>query len=110
MAYIQAVHPPLSSVFFWRLPALIREGDRKGHTYLTGSSGAGKSELLKVLIHADIHKSKPPCVIVLDPHGKFADEVAQQKDVVASGRLIYLNPTQSKHRTPTLNPFQCDTP
>jgi len=110
MAYIKTVSTALFDLFFWKLPALIPESDRKGHTYLTGSSGAGKSELLKTLIHADVMKDKPPCIIVIDPHGKFADEVAQQEEVVASGRLIYLNPTQSKHRTPTLNPFQCDTP
>ncbi len=110
LAYVKTVHPPLSDLFFWRLPALIPERDRELHTYITGSSGAGKSEIMKVLIHAYVTKKKPPCIVVIDPHGKFADEVAKQREVVESGRLIYLNPAQSKHRTPTINPFECDEP
>lgn len=110
MAYVAAVDPALSELFFLKLPALIPEKDRELHTYITGSSGAGKSELMKVLIHAAVSKPMSPCVIVIDPHGKFADEVARQRGIADSGRLIYLNPALSRHRTPTINPFQCDDP
>lgn len=110
VAYIKAIHPSLSRLFFLKLPALIPEKDRELHTYITGSSGAGKSEIMKVLIHAYVTKKKPPCIVVIDPHGKFADEVARQKEVVESGRLIYLNPAFSKKWTPTINPFECDEP
>jgi hypothetical protein len=108
MAYIAAVNPAISELFFWKLPALIPEKDRELHTYITGSSGAGKSELMKVLVRAYVEKPKPPCIIVIDPHGKFADEVARQS--AHTGRLIYINPALSKFRTPTINPFVCDQP
>lgn len=110
MAYVGSVCPSLSRLFFLKLPALIPEKDRELHSYITGSSGAGKSELMKVLIHAAVMKSKPPCVVVIDPHGKFADEVARQREIVDSGRLIYLNPALSARRTPTINPFACNDP
>lgn len=110
MAYVGKVCPSLSALFFLKLPAWIPERDRELHTYITGSSGAGKSELMKALIHAAVSKPKPPCIVVIDPHGKFAFEVAQQKGIADSGRLIYLNPALSPKRTPTINPFACDDP
>lgn len=110
LAYIKAVAPSLFDLFFLRLPAWLPEDLRKRHTYLVGGSGSGKSEFMKVEVHSDMRKAQPPCVVVLDPHGKFADEVARQREVVKSGRLVYINPALSKHRTPTLNPFELDNP
>jgi hypothetical protein len=63
---------------------------------------------MKVLVRAYVEKPKPPCIVVIDPHGKFADEVARQS--AHTGRLIYINPALSKFRTPTINPFECDQP
>lgn len=110
LAYLQTAAPSLASFFFKRLPALISEDDRTMHTYITGSSGSGKSEMMKVLIHSYARQSSPPCLVVLDPHGKFADEVAAQKEIIEADRLIYINPALSIKLTPTLNPFELDDP
>lgn len=110
LAYLQTFAPAVALFFFKRLPALIREADRTMHTYVTGSSGSGKSELMKVLIHSYVSRPKPPCIVVLDPHGKFADEVAAQKEVIADDRLVYVNPALEAGLTPVLNPFDLDTP
>jgi len=110
MAYLQTFAPEVSQFFFGRLPAMISENDRTMHTYITGSSGSGKSELMKVLIHSYARKKKPPCMVVLDPHGKFADEVAAQKEIIEADRLVYINPALSSKMTPTLNPFELDDP
>lgn len=104
-AYVGNIEPHFRETFFLKLPALISESDRQLHTYVTGSSGAGKSEFLKILIHGYAKQAAPPCVFVIDPHGKFADEVAGQKEIIAANRLVYVNPALSKKRTPTLNPF-----
>jgi len=48
---------------------------RKMHTYILGSSGSGKTELLKLLINQDVSDYKS--VFVLDPHGDFANQVAR---------------------------------
>ncbi|MBF0246943.1 MAG: hypothetical protein HQL36_02560, partial [Alphaproteobacteria bacterium] len=45
-----------------------------------------------------------------DPHGKFADEVAAQREVVEGDRLVYVNPALEKGLTPVLNPFDLDDP
>lgn len=105
VAYVTAVEPNFRETFFLKLPARIPEADRQLHTYVTGSSGAGKSEFLKILIHGYAKQANPPCIVVIDPHGKFADEVAGQKEIIAANRLVYVNPALSKKRTPTLNPF-----
>ncbi len=110
LAYMRDMAPELSKFFFKRLPALIPESDRAMHTYITGSSGSGKSELMKILIHSYAQQDKPPCVVVLDPHGKFADEVAGQEEIIATDRLVYINPALSSKKTPTLNPFDLDDP
>lgn len=110
LAYLRAFAPPLAAFFFNRLPALISEEDRRMHTYITGSSGSGKSELMKVLVHSSLTLPTPPCLVILDPHGKFADEVAAQREVVAADRLVYINPALSPGLTPTLNPFDLDDP
>lgn len=110
LAYLQEMAPEVSSFFFGHLPAIISENDRTMHTYITGSSGSGKSEIMKVLIHSYARKKKPPCMVVLDPHGKFADEVAAQKEIIEAERLVYINPALSSELTPTLNPFELDDP
>lgn len=105
VAYVSACETHIRPLFFRRIPALISESDRQLHTYVTGASGAGKSEFLKILIHGYTKQANPPCIVVIDPHGKFADEIAGQKEIVAANRLVYVNPALSKKRTPTLNPF-----
>ena len=80
----------LSLILFWpfKLPRLYRairryirlirpfpftETDRMRHTYLTGGSGAGKSEAMKVIIHHYIARDPSTALVVIDPHGEFAE-------------------------------------
>ena len=54
------------------------------HVYVTGSTGSGKTELLKFLIH-QIVKTKdkgkvPRSLIVIEPDGKMTSELARHKD------------------------------
>src|SRR3989344_5647956 len=55
------------------IPFGIRREDRRRHLYVVGKSGAGKSKLLELLIHTDLHAGHG--VAVLDPHGDLVDEV-----------------------------------
>ena len=107
LAYLATVAPALCGFFYRRLPVLIPEDARKRHTYITGQSGSGKSELLKVLFSAYLRSKAPPVSLVLiDPHGDLAEQVARFPDVANSGRLVYLHPTLAPDRTPTINPFE----
>lgn len=45
-------------------------------------------------------------LVLIDPHGDLAEQVARFPDVATSGRLVYLNPTLAPDRTPTINPFE----
>jgi len=57
------------------------------HAYIVGQTGSGKSNLLKVLIK-NLNKSGYP-VIVIDPHGSLAEELAVSTD------CIFLHPKKS---------------
>lgn len=68
------------------VPFGIRREDRRRHLYVVGKSGSGKSKLLELLIHTDMHAGHG--VAVLDPHGDLVDAVLRYvprnriKDVV----------------------------
>lgn len=81
---------------------LIPVEDRYKHTYVTGITGSGKSELLKTLIYADIQR-EDSSVILLDIHGDLAQSVA--KLVEDKDRLLLIDPTLHKDKTPTINLF-----
>ncbi|TAN72756.1 MAG: DUF87 domain-containing protein [Magnetospirillum sp.] len=110
LAYLGTRVPDLYRFFYRRLPVLIPEEAREKHTYITGQSGAGKSELLKVLLHSYVRSSyvrthAPIGLVLIDPHGDLAEEVARFPEVATSGRLIFIQPGLSTEVTPTINPF-----
>ena len=68
----------------------IKNDDRRRHMYVVGSTGMGKSELLKNMAIQDIEAGRGVCFI--DPHGDSADALL---DFVPEERIkdvIYLNP------------------
>ncbi|MDK9721162.1 MAG: DUF87 domain-containing protein [Rhodospirillales bacterium] len=106
VAYLEAMASPLCEFFYRRLPVLIPEDARKRHTYITGQSGSGKSELLKVLLNAYLRSDAPVSLVMIDPHGDLAEQIARFPAVANSGRLVYLHPTLAAGQTPTINPFE----
>jgi hypothetical protein len=76
--------------------------ERYKHTYITGQTGSGKSELLKTLILRDILRGDGS-VVLLEPHGDLADDVA--KMIKDKTRLVYLNPFLGENKAPTINLF-----
>lgn len=81
---------------------LIPVAERYKHTYITGMTGSGKSELLKVLIMVDILRENGS-IILLEPHGDLAQSVT--KLVKDKSRLVYINPFLDDEKTPTINLF-----
>ncbi len=81
---------------------LIPVVERYKHTHITGMTGSGKSELLKVLIMADILRADGS-VILLEPHGDLSQSVT--KLVKDKTRLVYINPFLSESKIPTINLF-----
>lgn len=94
-----------------RMPRHIEETrDRRAHTLVTGGSGSGKSELLKLLIHHYVRHPELGGVLVIDPHADLARQVARWREFKGKGaeRLVYLDATEGMARggwVPALNPL-----
>ena len=74
------------------------------HTYITGGTGSGKSELLKSLIWHYLTRNKSTGLILLTPNGEIAEQVAKFWVNLESNRLIYIEPNLDGF-FPCLNPF-----
>jgi hypothetical protein len=83
------------------------------HTYITGGTGGGKSEVIKAIVHHHL-RSYDKCVVVIDSKdGELAEQIARFKDI--GKELIYINPKMEidgklkwKKRIPIINVFDID--
>jgi GTPase SAR1 family protein len=103
-------HPETNqnAFFLHERPFNISEEARKRHSYITGQSGSGKTELLKTLIHHYITVNQDSAVILLDPHGDISEEVALFKEFSSNDRLVYNDPFLQDDYTLGINPFILD--
>lgn len=87
------------TLFFSFRPLPVAIDSLKAHCYIGAGSGHGKSELIKRLAYGlMLHKKG---VIILDPHGELALQVAQWQEFSEHpDRLIYFAP---KLASPTLD-------
>jgi len=83
----------------------VDEKQREKHTYITASSGQGKSVTLETLFYHYLTANTDTAVILLDPHGDLASSCARLRPNKDNGRLVYIKPSLNRHITPTLNPF-----
>jgi hypothetical protein len=94
----------------WHKVAVAKQ--HRIHSWITGTPGSGKSELMKSMILQDIRQNmKKDCsIIVIDPNGDFTKEVAQFKEnatVESKDKLVYIDFDLFKgERSPVINPFQ----
>lgn len=98
-------HHPILDPFDDSFETLIPVHERFMHTYITGQSGSGKSELLKSIIYSDILRNDG-VVILLEPHGDLSKDVA--KLPIDKNRLIYIDSSLQDGMTPTLNLFDLE--
>lgn len=93
---------PITSFFLrTKAPLYFSKSALNKHLYLVSQSGAGKSEMLKILIYDLQRKSglkRQHSIVVLDPHSDLSYDVLgfvlnrkTQKD-----RVVYINPTINK--------------
>jgi DNA helicase HerA-like ATPase len=79
-------------------PVFLDPEDFERHAYIIGSTGSGKTNLLRVLVDG-LRRSDPESVIVvLDPHGDLAPSVAAKYE-----GSVYFHPTRSPF---TMNPLR----
>lgn len=104
--YLRHTFPDQVTAFFSTpYPFRVHENARQRHSYITGQSGSGKTELLKTLIYHYLTKNTQTAVILIDPHGDIARQVAQFKENGDSDRLIYIDPFLSDQAIPVINPL-----
>ena len=72
----------------------IPEASARYGTFIVGNHGSGKTEVIK---HRVWHYLTKPdlreTIIVFDPHGEMAPEIARMKPNFGSDRLVYIDPT-----------------
>jgi hypothetical protein len=106
-SYLETVaRPDFLSLIKRPIPAFLSESDRRRHTYIVGTTRSGKTELMKLLIHETFTKPDCGAIVVIDPHGEFAAQIARWPEHNTSDRLIYIDPYLDEGMTPTLNPFE----
>jgi hypothetical protein len=73
----------------------IKQKNRRGHIYVVGKTGTGKSTLMLNMLVSDIRQGRGTALI--DPHGDLAEEVLQY---IPKGRVkdvIYFNPADMEY-------------
>lgn len=83
----------------------ISEEERKRHTYISGGTGSGKSEKIKNLIHHYLTENTETAIVLIDPHGKIAEEVAHFPENQDPERLVFIAPDFDLIKSPVFNPF-----
>ena len=98
---------PIKSFFKRNLPYLVSDDDRKKHTYISGGSGSGKTELIKILIYANL-KRTDQAIVIIEPHGDLCKQCVRWKEMYDDyqDRVIYIDPFLDDDYTPSINPFE----
>ena len=104
--YINAVAPDLHELLEKSIPLYLEDDPEKPHGYVLGTSGSGKSELLKLLIHTYVQPNYSGSVVVVDPTGDFTKQIAHWKEFNTQDRLVYIEPTLVEGLSPVINPFE----
>lgn len=73
----------------------VYEEDRRGHMYVIGKTGVGKSTLLRNMLVQDIQGGKG--VAVVDPHGDLAGELLEAVPARRINDVIYFDPSDTDY-------------
>ena len=68
----------------------IKEKNRRGHMYIIGKTGTGKSSLIATMSLSDIRSGNGICLI--DPHGDLSDDILNRIPKERIGDVVYFNP------------------
>ena len=68
----------------------IKEKNRRGHMYIIGKTGTGKSNLIATMALSDIRSGNGICLI--DPHGDLSDDILNRIPKERISDVVYFNP------------------
>lgn len=107
--FVLASDAPFSRFFSKALSSYIDFEAFKEHGYVLGATKAGKTELLKAIVHHIITYEMPKKPkaggILIDPHGDFSREVALFHECYDNDRVLVFDPTLDEYRTPSIDIF-----
>ena len=95
-----------NSFFFKPRAFHIAEDVRRKHTFIAAGTGSGKSELIKFLIRHYETVNKNTAVILIDPHGPLAKDVALYSEHLDNDRLVYIDVRLSPGHHAVFNAFE----
>ncbi|MDJ0627633.1 MAG: hypothetical protein QNJ44_05190 [Rhodobacter sp.] len=97
----EAVADPLSAFLGKKRCLPIPEAAAEYGTFIVGNHGSGKSEVIKQRVWHYLNKPHArETIVVIDPHGEMAPEIARMKPNHGSDRLVYIDPTLDPEFTP----------
>lgn len=105
--YMRDENPQLASFFLDYFEPYFSDRVRACHTYITGASSSGKSELMKSIIIGHILRNNCS-VVLIEPHGDLAKQIYKSKiflDKTQAERLIIIEPNFDHDLTPIINIF-----
>lgn len=73
----------------------IKGKNRRGHMYIIGKTGTGKSTLIANMVLSDMEKGNG--LALIDPHGDLAEEVLHYVPKDRSSQVIYFNPADLEY-------------
>lgn len=106
LSYLRRLQPDLVELLSKPMPVFFPDEARIFHSYVLGTTGSGKTELMKRFIHTYVTNPTSAAVVVLDPAGDFSREISRWKEFNASDRLIYLEHDLKSGMVPIINPLQ----
>lgn len=89
------------------LPVELSLDERRQGTYIIGTTGTGKSTILKNIIYQDMHNDHEHGLCVLDPHGDLIDEMLELVPKDRKDDVILFDPMDME-RPFGLNLLECD--
>jgi energy-coupling factor transporter ATP-binding protein EcfA2 len=107
LAYLEAHLPTLHKALHTPINLRLAEEDRRQHTYVVGTTGSGKTELLKLLVRRTVENNQ--AIVVIDPHGDMAAQIAHWDWFEDDDQLVYIDPFLFEGElTPTINPLNAE--
>ncbi len=81
----------------------IKQKNRRGHMYIIGKTGTGKSSLIANMAASDIVQGNG--LAILDPHGDLAESLLHHVPKERTKDVIYFNPGELEYPIP-FNPLE----
>lgn len=88
-------------------PVNLSVDERRQGTYVIGTTGTGKSTLLRNIVYQDMRDKRRLGMCVLDPHGDLIDELLELVPKERVGDVILFDPADIE-RPFGLNLLECD--